>query len=44
MKALSGNMESAMLGHHKELTAVADKSQSRDQVRKLEIKSLGDCF
>ena len=39
MKVLSGNMESAMLGHHKELTAVAANSQSRDQVRELEIKS-----
>ena len=35
VKAMAGNMESAMLGHHKELSAVAANSQSRDQVRLL---------
>ena len=33
VKAMAGNMESALLGHHKELSVVAANSQSRDQVR-----------
>ena len=36
---MAGNMESAMLGHHKELSVVAANSQSRDQVRLRGLKS-----